>query len=390
MPHRHPRPGRTGRHRKPAAPARRRRLTAACTGAVAAGALVVGGALATGTFGDDHAGPRPPGAAGSSVAAGAFLGSGSDGVRRIAELRKWLGGADLRVGHTYLPGDTWERIESDPYFLRPWAQWRRADPDRLFVLNVPMQARNEAGLPDHEVRELLAQGARGRFDHHFRTLAGHLVSAGVPDTVIVLGWEMNGTTYTHRCAPDPRAWKTYWRRIVAAMRSVDGQRFRFDFAPSRGKDAIGWTECYPGDDVVDIIGMDSYDQPPGETFDDQVNQPYGLRHQVDFAAARGKPISYPEWGLFRRGDNAEYMRRMLDWIDERKPLYHTISDYCPHGVWRCEENPESSAVFRARMKSGVRPPERNRPGFCVDLGDWLGGWFGDRRLCVTLSWTRRS
>src|SRR5690606_38452290 len=113
---------------------------------------------------------------------------------------------------------------------------------------------------------------------------------------------------------DPEGWKAYWRRIVATMRSVDGQKFRFDFAPSRGRDAIGWTECYPGDDVVDIIGMDSYDQQPGESFEDQVKQPFGLQHQVDFARERGKPISYPEWGLFRRGDNVEYMRRMLAWI----------------------------------------------------------------------------
>ena len=79
--------------------------------------------------------------------------------------------------------------------------------------------------------------------------------AGAGDAVIVLGWEMNGITYTGRCAPNPPMWKIYWRRIVATMRSVDGARFRFDFAPSRGRDAIPWTECYPGDDVVDIIGM---------------------------------------------------------------------------------------------------------------------------------------
>ncbi|NED56407.1 hypothetical protein G3I24_36680, partial [Micromonospora aurantiaca] len=91
--------------------------------------------------------------------------------------------------------------------------------------------------------------------------------------VIVLGWEMNGDTYGGRCAPNPRAWKVYWRRIVATMRSVPGAHFRFDFAPTRGRDAVPWTECYPGDDVVDIIGSDTYDQPPGKSFDDYVNEP---------------------------------------------------------------------------------------------------------------------
>ena len=118
-------------------------------------------------------------------------------------------------------------------------------------------------MSDAEVRASCGKARTATYDSHFRTLAQ---SAGRPrrrDTVIVLGWEMNGITYTHRCGPDPEAWKKYWNRIVTTMRSVPGQKFRFDFAPNRGRDAIPWTECYPGDDAVDIIGMDSYDQPPG-------------------------------------------------------------------------------------------------------------------------------
>ncbi|UGY90534.1 glycoside hydrolase family 26 protein [Streptomyces gobiensis] len=344
------------------------------------------------------ASPSAP-ATGGTAAMGAFLHSGPEGVRRMAELQSWLGGAELRVGHTYLPGDLWSNIEGRPSFLQAWAQWRKDDDDRLFVLNVPMLERNEEGVPDAEVRRLLRAGARGRFDHHFQKLADRLVRMGVPDTVIVLGWEMNGDTYTHRCGPDPEAWKAYWKRIITTMRSVPGQKFRFDFAPNRGEDAIAWTKCYPGDDVVDIIGMDSYDQPPGKTFDDQVKQPYGLQHQVDFAAAHGKPISYPEWGLFRNGDNPEYMRRMLEWMDEHQPLYQTITDYCPHGVWQCRVNPRSSAVFRSALSPKTAPtpqrdpeptpvPDAARDPSCkpLELGEWVERWLGDRKLCIRLGW----
>ncbi|MFT2017190.1 glycoside hydrolase family 26 protein [Streptomyces sp. 796.1] len=293
-----------------------------------------------------HAAPVPEVASGAAAPMGAFLGSGPDALRRMTEFQQWLDGPPLRVGHTYLPGDLWSNIEGRPEFLRAWTTWRRADPARLLVLNVPMLERNEAGVSDREVRGLLRRGAGGEFDRHFRTLGERLVRLGAPDTVLVLGWEMNGLTYTGRCAPDPRAWRTYWRRIVTTMRAVPGQRFRFDFAPSRGEDAIGWTTCYPGDDVVDIIGMDSYDQPPGEEFADYVNQPYGLRHQVEFAAAHGKPVSYPEWGLFRNGDNPDFVRGMLAWMAQHPPVYQTITDYCPHGVWECERSPRSAEVFR--------------------------------------------
>jgi hypothetical protein len=216
----------------------------------------------------------------------------------------------------------------------------------MLVLNVPMLEHSEDGLSDAQVRSLLRRGAAGQFDTHFRRLARRLVDAGAPDTVVVLGWEMNGITYTHRCGPDPEAWKTYWDRIVAAMRAVPGQRFRFDFAPSRGRDAVPWTRCYPGDATVDVIGMDSYDQPAGMPFGGQVTEPYGLQAQVDFARSHRKPVSYPEWGLFRNGDDPEYMRGMLAWMREHRPLYDTLTDYCPHGVWECRDNPRSSRIYR--------------------------------------------
>ncbi|MEW2414218.1 glycosyl hydrolase [Streptomyces sp. NPDC046866] len=328
-------------------PRPRSRLASTCIGTVTAGLLATGAALAA---------PEEDQPKASDTAMGAYLDYGPRGVARIPFLSSWLGGREIRVGHTYLPGDRWAAIEGGVGFLEDWAEWRQGKPDRMFVLNVPMQERNEGRVPDDQVARLIREGADGAYDHHFKRLAERLVELGVPDTVIVLGWEMNGVTYTHRCAPDPERWKAYWRRIVNTMRSVPGQEFTFDFAPNRGQDAIGWTRCYPGDDVVDIIGMDSYDQGPGRTFDDMVTQPYGLQHQVDFAKAHGKRVSYPEWGLFRHGDNPEYVRRMLQWIDEQKPVYHTITDYCPHGVWQCKQNPKSARAFRKALTPEVPGP----------------------------------
>ncbi|WP_381797458.1 glycoside hydrolase family 26 protein [Streptomyces niveus] len=386
---------------------RRRRLISTCLGVITAGLLVSGSVLPMAT---DGAGPDAPGSPAppevKSTAVGAYLNYGPEGVRRMAEMEKWLGGTKLRVGHTYLPGDVWSNIEGSPTFLRDWANWKKADADRMFVLNVPMLERNEGRVPDLLVRMELRRGARGDYDRHFKVLAERLVSLGVPDTVLVLGWEMNGTTYTHRCGPDPKAWKAYWKRIVGAMRAVPGQKFRFDFAPNRGKDAIAWTECYPGDDVVDIMGMDAYDQPSGGTFDEQVNEPFGLRKHVEFAAEHGKVISYPEWGLFRNGDNPTYMRGMLKWFEQHRPLYQTLTDYCPHGVWQCATNPQSSKVFRSALY-GLKPepgpstptvprPEPSTPANpgapsnCkqLTLSSWIEALLG-KKVCLRVgSWER--
>ena len=281
-----------------------------------------------------------------TTASGAFLGSDARGVQQIPEFDQWRGGRTSMVGHTYLPGGSWSDIEGPDYILLPWTAWRSADPQRLLVLNVPMSDRNEDGLSNEEVASGLKAGAGGANDGHYATLARRLVADGAGDTIIVLGWEMNGDTYSGRCGPDPAAWKAYWQRIVSAMRSVPGASFRFDFTPSRGEDDVPWPECYPGDDVVDIIGMDTYDQEPGDTFQEFINQPYGLKFHVEFAAAHGKPLSYPEWGLFRQGDDPAYVEGMHDWIAQHDVVYETISDYCPHGVWQCSQNPQSSAKYQ--------------------------------------------
>ncbi|GGL70291.1 hypothetical protein GCM10010129_12220 [Streptomyces fumigatiscleroticus] len=402
---------------------RSRRPAFAAAAVVASVALAAGPRAAAGAARTDGPpAPAPPASAGAARPApdppafGAYLDYGPPGVARIAELGRWLGGREPRVGHTYLPGDRWSNIEGGAGFLDVWAQWRRQRADRMLVLNVPMLERNEAGVPDDEVRALLREGAAGRFDHHFRALAEQLVRLKAPDTVVVLGWEMNGTTYTHRCGPEPQAWKEYWNHIVTTMRSVPGQEFRFDFTPTRGRDAIPWTQCYPGDDTVDIIGMDSYDQPGGMSFDEQVKEPYGLQEHVEFARNHGKPISYPEWGLFRNGDNAAYMERMLAWMGEHKPLYNTLTDYCPHGVWQCHDNPRSSEVYRSVLSgrtgepvpeptaptrppeptAPTRPPEPTAPATprppvgcpAAGLGDWIEYWLGGD-VCAHLGrWPR--
>ncbi|MEV5879348.1 glycosyl hydrolase [Streptomyces sp. NPDC052101] len=354
-----------------------RRVTFLAAGVFAAATVLPSPALKAGSTAHLDEGTCPPAVRSASAACtanratsppatqppafGAYLNYGPLGVLRMQGLSTWLDHSEIRVGHTYLPGDQWKNIEGPPGFLDMWAQWRRSKDDRFLVVNVPLMERDEEHLPDTEVGQLLRRAAAGEFDRHFRTLAEHLVDLGVPDTILVLGWEMNGTTYTHRCGPDPDAWKTYWRRIVTVMRSVPGQRFTFDFAPDRGEDAVPWPQCYPGDDVVDVIGMDSYDQPAGISFDQQVSEPYGLQDQVDFARSHGKPISYPEWGLFRNGDNVTYMLRMLAWMDEHRPLYNTITDYCPHGVWLCSANPRAAALYRAALSGQAPPAQGPRP-----------------------------
>ncbi len=139
--------------------------TGSCVGALTLGLLVVTGITAPdGERTEAHASTPPVSGTGPSqtTAFGAFVGSGAEGVRRLAKLADWLGDStELRVGHTYLPGDMWANIEGRPDFLRPWAQWRTARADRVFVLNVPMLAHNEAHVPDRRSATCCGPARRG-------------------------------------------------------------------------------------------------------------------------------------------------------------------------------------------------------------------------------------
>ena len=100
-------------------------------------------------------------------------------------------------------------------------------------------------------------------------------------------------------------------------------------------------DAYPGDDYVDVIGLDIYDQEKWCKIKDPVerwnkiylNGDHGLKWHRDFANAHEKPMSYPEWGSGGNdsGDNPYFIEQMHKWFIENKVVYVTYwnsdSDY---------------------------------------------------------------
>ena len=89
-------------------------------------------------------------------------------------------------------------------------------------------------------------------------------------------------------------------------------------------------EAYPGDDVVDVVGIDSYDANGNTVVTDAAAwtryaeatrgpDPVGPEAWRRLALAHGKPICLPEWGLNHGGsggDDPAYIRGMHDWMTE--------------------------------------------------------------------------
>jgi hypothetical protein len=252
---------------------------------------------------------------------GTYGGAGCTGLPEVKAFETWLG-RRLDVVLDFLQTDTWSGMVNEANWIA--GCWKDL-PGRRLALSVPMLV--------HEGDPTLAQGAEGAFDQHFRELARILVASGYADAFIRIGWEFNGNWYSWTARDHAQVFAAYWRRIALAMRAVPGARFRFDWNPTV---TDGPTEAaYPGDDVVDVIGLDVYNQSwpriedPARRWATLLHHPAGLIWHRDFARAHGKPRSFAEWGTGTRpdghggGDDPLYVRNMLEWMRTGEPVAYT-------------------------------------------------------------------
>lgn len=196
----------------------------------------------------------------------------------------------------------------DPWFLSEqgnpnadWESWVTAPgTQRELIITQGM-------IPSDVSTNWLQAGAAGAYTGYARTLARNLVAAGLGDSVIRLGHEANDSGspwFIGTTAQSWRLWDAFWRRTVVAMRSVPGAHFLFDWCINAYWEPTPLADWYPGNDFVNIIGIDAYDmgvQATADRWSTIYGQPNGISDVLQFAAAHGKPVSFPEWGLWTPG-----------------------------------------------------------------------------------------
>ncbi|MBT0767809.1 hypothetical protein KIH74_02660 [Kineosporia sp. J2-2] len=245
----------------------------------------------------------------------------------VASFEEWLG-ADVSYVVDFSARATWDNIANPDYLLEEWQN----TPYRL-VYAVPM-------LPDDDTGASVKSGANGDYDAYFRTLAQNLVKYGQSDAVLRVGWEFNLTDWAWS-TDDSDSWKSYYRSIVEAMRSVDGANFTFDWNVNNGSNTYDAVDYYPGDDVVDYVGVDAYDvSGVAYPYPDDCDSACYVKHQKQawdesiyggdrglefwsgFAQEHDKQLSIPEWGCWARTDgigghdDPDYIQRMYDFITD--------------------------------------------------------------------------
>lgn len=248
------------------------------------------------------------------------------------------------------PTEAWENnIEGGGWQLGEWRDWKKQNPARRLILSIPLLpggwnrngAKKGAGVGE---KVSLEAGAKGEYNAHFKALAENLVHYGLGDSVLRLGWEFNGGWYTWRASDNPTAWAAYWQQIVMEMRKVKGaEKLQFCWNPAMGWQQFPAAKAYPGDDYVDIIGLDVYDESwaketyplPADANPEEVaprrtktwneviyGGSMGLKEWRDFAKAHGKLFAVPEWGVSKRQDNhgglddAAFVERMHQFVTD--------------------------------------------------------------------------
>ena len=256
---------------------------------------------------------------------GVYVGGGPTNVPPFDQ---WLG-ASVTRGSDYFATGSWSAMVSDAQ----WAigNWKKANLGISMSFALPM-------LPADNV-STLALGAAGNYDPNFTAIGTALVNGGFANATLRVGWEFNGGWYPWAAAKDPTNWVLFYRRIVADMRSVPGQAFKFDWNPTLGYQQIPAWNVWPGSDVVDYIGEDVYDQywptplpSPGARWNYYVNESFGLNWQSQFAGTKGKKISFPEWGVVIRsdghggGDDPFFVSSMATWFKHSTMAYQSYFD----------------------------------------------------------------
>ena len=215
----------------------------------------------------------------------------------------------------------------------------------------------------------LTQGAHGRFDHYFRSVAANIVRAGFPISVIRFGWEFNGNWSpwaAQGCAAASSGTSMRSSRPCARFR---GRTSRSNGTRPGGISGSAPSPVLPGEQIrrrrrprrlrprAEPVSRSQGRVPP------HADPPDGLRWLTGFAAVHHKAIVLPEWGLgwgtcsksgqpisasgqVCGGDNATWVKLMAKWA----------------AATTCSKRPTGTSAPPPFGGAATRTPPRRWPG----------------------------
>ena len=272
----------------------------------------------------------------------------------LARFGAWRG-APVETATSYTSYESWDVMRDD------WTIKAMAGFEGTLIFGVPV-------LPAKGGNSSLAAVADGKHDDTWRQIVANLQKNGRADTLVRVAPEANGSRWSSWGADAKTAedYKAAFRRVVAVMRAAE-PKLRFVFDISCGAEVVGDTNrmaplerLYPGDDVVDVVGCDVYDE--NEMRFDGIPEHLGgtekgpnVGEVLDFAKRHGKPMAIPEWGLHQQlgpGDHPEFIETMRAFLDKHaedilfENYFSESGTDLGSGIFEKDQNPRSAQKYR--------------------------------------------
>jgi Glycosyl hydrolase family 26 len=345
----------------------------------------------------------PPTARGDALPIGVYR--GVNDPSKVDAFANWVG-RPVVWGEDFIGWESWSNVSWPTWWLETWSKWVHAKPGRRLILAVPLLAGPVDGSGptkgDSGVGEpvSLEKGAAGAYNHYFKQLAENLVTHRLGDAILRPGWEFNGDWYPWRAKGKEQALAEYWRQIIKTMRAVPGAKdLKFCWNPTLGDQQFPAEKAWPGDEFVDLVGVDVYDESwmpatypwPATAAAEEIEArrrrvwkteilggAHGLAFWSRFARSHGKPLAVCEWGVKKRpnghggGDNPYFVEQMHQFLNDpaNHASFHCYFDFnCepPDGLHQIspgEKGTDKTAfpIAAARFKTLFGAPRPSAAG----------------------------
>lgn len=262
---------------------------------------------------------------GGSWFSGAWAAGQPASTARLNGFGTWRG-APVDAATVYPGTSTWQSIHDSEWLIRAYDGF-----PGVLAYGLPL-------LPDEGNGDFVSI-ASGEHDWVYEKIATDLVTAGRGNTIMRIGWEANGDWFAWNTkASNAADYVAAFRHVVGVLRGI-APDLVIDFDLGCGTKLRGQEDrmdalnlLYPGDDAVDLVGCDFYDWHNTRSTDDaswektiRPANSVGIADVAEFARARGKGLTYPEWGvasteLEGAGDNPFFIGKVRQFFEANSDI----------------------------------------------------------------------
>ena len=212
----------------------------------------------------------------------------------------------------------------------------------------------------HQAAYTAGQIAGGRYDTYVSTWAKQAASYDKPFR-LRFAHEMNGDWYPWAVGSpggSPQDYVAAYRRVRGIFDDAGAKRVEWVWCPNViiNGNAEAISRCYPGDNFVDIVGVDGYNfgDRPGHQWT-QPAELFGTTLALVAQLAPGKPVWINEVGCGDQGgDKSRWISDFISWLagtDVRGLTWFEVDGNPDAPDWRLTSSAATTAAAKAALAS---------------------------------------